>query len=82
MHVEFLVEDGSSEAAITVLLGRLLEDVQDTNLHSWRIHPFGGKQRMLAGLPRVLSGILRSDIEQAAIVLIDADRDDCIKLKR
>lgn len=82
MHVEFLVEDESSEAAIEVLLERLLNEVSVGSKHSYRIHPFRSKQRMLTGLPRVLSGILRADIEQAVVVLIDADREDCVELKQ
>ena len=82
MHVEFLVEDASSEAAIEVLLERLFSESPRGHGHSCRIHPFGGKQRMLAGLPRALTGVLRAGVEQAIIVLIDADQDDCVALKQ
>ena len=82
MHVEFLVEDSSSEAAIAVLLERLLNAEPDGHEHSWRIHPFNGKQRMLTRLPSVLSGILQANFADAVVVLIDADKDDCVELKQ
>ena len=82
MHVEFLVEDASSEAAIEVLLERLLSAAPDGHEHSWRIHPFNGKQRMLTRLPSVLSGILQAEFANAVVVLIDADQDDCVEFKR
>ncbi len=82
MHVEFLVEDSSSEAAIEVLLDRLLRATPNGDEHTWRIHPFNGKQRMLTRLPNVLSGILQADFANAVVVLIDADKDDCVELKR
>lgn len=82
MHVEFLVEDASSAAAIEVMINRLLTAKPDAKDHSWLIHPFDGKQRMLANLPKVLGGILRASFADRVVVLIDADRDDCLELKR
>ena len=82
MHVEFLVEDSSSDAMIEVLLGRLLSADPHGEGHSWRIHPFRGKQRMLQRLPKVMAGILAADFADGIVVLLDADRDDCVNLKQ
>lgn len=82
MHVEFLVEDLSSAAAVEVLLTRLLEETPGGEQHSWRIHPFDGKQRLLKNLHSVLRGIVDSDFADSIVVLVDADKDDCRDLKR
>lgn len=82
MHVEFLVEDASLEAMVQVLLERLLPTVPHGEPHSWRIHPFGDKQRMLRRLPSVVSGIRSANFADDVVVVIDADRDDCVNLKQ
>lgn len=81
MHIEFLVEDSSLEATVEILLNRLMSDDASNDLHSWRIHPFGDKQRMLTRLPAVVSGIVASQFSDAIVVVIDADRDNCEELK-
>ena len=82
MHVEFLVEDSSSDAMVEVLLGRLLSAAPHGEDHSWRIHPFGGKQKMLERIPKVLGGIRAAQFADGIVVLLDADRDDCVDLKQ
>ena len=82
MHVEFLVEEPSSAAMIEVLLDRLLIPRPNAPIHSWRIHSFDGKRRMIQGLSRVLGGILDAQFADSIVVLIDADRDDCVQLKQ
>lgn len=82
MHVEFLVEDASSAATVEVLLERLLTDATNAGEHSWRIHSFDGKHRLLDNLAPVAEGIFASRFADRIVVLIDADRDDCVALKQ
>ncbi len=76
MHVEILVEELSAEAALMNLLPRLLGD------HTYQIHPFQGKDDLLTKLPDRLSGYaLSPSDDQRILVLIDEDRQDCLRLK-
>lgn len=76
MHVEFLVEDDSTAASVSVIIDRLLSGRQG---HSQHIRSFGGKQRMLRDLGGHMQALRWAD---AVIVVLDQDRDDCIELKR
>ena len=78
MHLEFLVEEPSAEAALQNLLPKIL----GTGV-SFNIHPHSGKTDLLAKLPGRLSGY-RSWLpdDWGLVVLIDEDREDCIRLKR
>lgn len=78
MHLEILVEEPSCEAALDVLVPRIISDA-----HSFRLHSFNGKQDLLSNLPARLSGY-RSWLPQdwRVVVLIDEDRQDCMELKR
>lgn len=77
MHIEFLVEEPSAEAALRELLPRLLGgDI------AFEIHPHQGKQDLLQNLPAKLKAYskwLSSDWRIA--VLLDLDRQNCRKLK-
>lgn len=78
MHIEFLVEEASTEAALKNLLPKML-GVD----HTFRIHPHQGKRDLLASLPGRLKGYrgwLPKDWR--IVVLIDEDREDCLELKR
>ncbi len=78
MHIEFLVEEPSAEAALRELLPRLLPNV------TFRVHPYGGKQALLARLPSRLRGY-RAWLPQdwRVVVLLDADDPPaCRELKR
>jgi hypothetical protein len=76
MHVEFLVEEPSAEAALFNIVPKILQDVP------FRIHPFQGKRDLLGKLLPRLRGY-RSWLPQdwKIVVLIDADDEDCIDLK-
>jgi hypothetical protein len=50
MHVEFLVEEPSAEAALSNIVPKILRDV------TFRIHPFQGKQDLLSKLLPRLKG--------------------------
>lgn len=81
MHIEFLVEDSSLEATVEILLNRLMSEDTSDDLHSWRVHPFGDKPKLLTRLKAVVSGIISSRFADAIVVVIDADRDNCEELK-
>jgi hypothetical protein len=77
MHLEFLVEEPSAEAALSELLPRLIG--QDG---TFRVHPHQGKRDLLESLPGKLKGYsnwLPSDWR--IVVLVDLDGGDCKKVK-
>jgi hypothetical protein len=77
MHFEVLVEEPSAEAALGILLPKLLGAT-----HTYRILNFGDKQTLLEALPirlRAYAHWIPPDYR--IIVLIDKDRQDCLKLK-
>jgi hypothetical protein len=77
MHLEFLVEEPSAEAALVEVLPRLVgQDV------TFQIHPHQGKRDLLDSLPGKLKGYARwLPMDWRLVVLIDLDGDDCRKLK-
>jgi len=79
MHVEFLLEEPSAEAALARLLPKLLPPEC-----SWRLHPFQGKTDLLGKLPNRLRGYAQGWLpdDYRIVVLVDADHDDCRVLKR
>jgi Domain of unknown function (DUF4276) len=75
-HVEVIVEEPSMEAALHVLLPRILEGL------SFAIRQHQCKAELLARLPERLRGYPSWLPETSRImVLIDRDNDDCRKLK-
>ncbi|WP_333203920.1 DUF4276 family protein [Microcoleus sp. B5-D4] len=78
MHLEFLVEEASLESALTQLLPKILPSTV-----TYKIHAFRGKTDLLAKLPNRLKGYqawLPPDWK--IVILIDEDREDCLKLKQ
>ncbi len=76
MHIEFLLEEPSAEAALTAILPKILAD----NV-SFHFHVFEGKRDLLKKLPLRLRGYRRLPVDWRIFVLIDEDRQDCQKLK-
>lgn len=77
MHVEFLLEEPSAEAALTAILPKILVD--DV---TFDFHVFEGKRDLLKQLPLRLKGYRRwLPPDWRVFVLIDEDRQDCLKLK-
>jgi len=77
MHIEFLVEEPSSEAALqNILPGVLREQI------TFSIHPFRGKPDLLKKLPARLRSY-RAWIPDSwrIVVLVDADENDCREIK-
>ncbi|MBE2237818.1 MAG: DUF4276 family protein [Caldilineaceae bacterium] len=77
-HLEFLVEEPSTEAFVRALLPRLLPD------HcTFDVHAFQGKDDLLQKLPSRLRGYARwLPLGWRIIVLVDRDDDECQVLKR
>jgi len=78
MHIEFLVEELSAEAALRDLAPRAIGPD-----HTFRVHAHQGKHDLLAKLPGRLTGYghwLPRDWR--IVVLIDEDREDCRVQKR
>lgn len=77
VHVEFLLEEPSAEAALTAILPKILVD--DV---TFGFHVFEGKQDLLKQLPLRLKGYRQwLPPDWRVFVLIDEDRQDCLQLK-
>lgn len=77
MHIEVLVEEPSTEAALLELLPKILGDGT-----SFRIIVHEGKPDLLKKLPNRLRGYRAwLPIDWHIVVLIDEDRQDCRELK-
>lgn len=77
MHLEFMVEEESAEAALNNLIPKIVGTVA-----SYKIHAFQGKQDLLTKLPDRMRGYnFWLPLDWRIVVLIDEDRGDCIKLK-
>lgn len=78
MHLELLVEEPSAEAALYNLLPKIL-----LGRASFAIHPFRGKQDLLAKLPDRLRGYTSwLPPDWRIVVLVDRDAEDCKVLKK
>lgn len=76
-HIEFLVEEPSAEAALNVLLPKILPAGV-----GFKVHPYNGKSDLLKKLPDRLRGYktwLPADWK--IVVLTDEDRGDCAEIK-
>jgi len=78
MHVEFLVEEPSAEAALSERLPGILR-----GRATWTLHVHQGKSDLLAKLPGRLRGYAPwLPADWYIVVLLDEDRQDCLILKR
>jgi hypothetical protein len=92
VHIEFLVEDSSGMTLLEALVPKLIG--HNGAPHSWRIHPYKGmgrlpktglgpwsdpaKRILLDQLPRVLRGFGKTPGIDAIVVVMDADKRDCV----
>lgn len=77
-HLVFLVEEPSMEVFLRGLLPRLLPSDR-----TFEVHPFQGKQDLLAKLEDRLRGYaMWLPADWRVVVLVDRDDDDCRTLKR
>ncbi|MBC8204867.1 DUF4276 family protein [bacterium] len=77
MHIDFFVEEISTEYFLESILPKIL--ITD---FSYKIHPYQGKQDLLKRLPYRLRGLNKwIPVDHKIFVLIDRDNDDCHQLK-
>ena len=75
-HIEVLVEEPSAEAALRILMPRMVGNIP------FVIHPYTCKTEMLNRLPDRLRGYAKwIPDDRRIVVLVDRDDDDCMKLK-
>jgi hypothetical protein len=77
MHLEFLLEEQSMEAALLELVPKMVPD------HSFELHPHRGKPDLLRKLEGRLRGYARWNVPDVrVVVVVDRDADDCHALKQ
>jgi hypothetical protein len=91
MHIEILVEDASGRKLLELLLPRLL--CEQGKPHTWRVHSYKGIGRipkdlktgadpsrriLLDRLPLILRGYGKTPGIDAVVVVLDADRRNCV----
>jgi hypothetical protein len=83
VHLEILVEEQSAEAALRVLVPKIVG-----HAISFDLHPFQGKLDLMRRLPERLRAYARwvqanwaESTDTGIVVLIDEDRQDCKRLK-
>src|SRR5271156_126059 len=75
-HIEFLVEEPSMEAALRVLMPRIIGDL------SFEVYPYQCKQDLLAKLPERLKGYAAwLPDNYCVVIVVDGDDDNCENLK-
>jgi hypothetical protein len=92
MHIEILVEDASGEKLLEAVLSKLLGEQGDP--HTWRVHSYKGigripknlnvggdpaKRILLDQLPKILRGYGNTPNIDAVVVILDADRRNCVE---
>ncbi|MEH2166768.1 MAG: DUF4276 family protein [Nostoc sp.] len=78
MHIEFLVEEPSTEVALNFIVPKIIGDT-----HTLKIHNFQNKDRLLKRLPERMKAYANFVPDDWRIVIIvDEDRCDCQELKR
>jgi hypothetical protein len=76
MHLEFLLEDQSMEAALLELVPRIVS-------HSFELHSYRGKPDLLRKLEGRLRGYARWNMpDLRVVVVVDRDHEDCHALKQ
>ena len=77
MHIEFLLEEPSAEAALSTILSKIFSP--DVPYH---FHVFEGKHDLLKKLPVRLKGYRHwIPDDWRIVVLVDEDRKDCLEMK-
>lgn len=77
MHIEFLVEESSAEAALRNIVPQILGGSA-----TYDIHPHQGKRDLLSKLPQRLRAYRKwMPDDWRIVVLVDADDEDCKALK-
>jgi Domain of unknown function (DUF4276) len=78
MHIEFLVEEPSTEVALKFIVPKIIG-----NTHTLKIHNFQNKGRLLKRLPERMKSYAKFlPDDWRIVILVDEDRSDCQELKR
>jgi Domain of unknown function (DUF4276) len=78
MHIEFLVEEPSTEVALKFIVPKIIGDT-----HTLKIHNFQNKDRLLKRLPERMKSYAKFlPDDWRIVILVDEDRSDCQELKR
>jgi hypothetical protein len=78
MHIVFLVEELSAEAALYNLVPKILS----SNIVSFEIHPYQCKTDLLSKLPERMRGYAKwLPKDWRIVVLVDEDRSNCNSIK-
>ncbi|QSV53159.1 MAG: DUF4276 family protein [Dolichospermum sp. UKL201] len=78
MHIEFLVEESSTEIALNLIVPKIIG-----NIHTFKIHNFQNKNRLLKSLPermKAYANFIPDDLR--IVILVDEDRSNCQELKK
>jgi hypothetical protein len=78
MHIEFLVEEASTEIALKEIVPKIIG-----NVHTFKIHNFQNKDRLLKRLPermKAYANFIHDDWR--IVILVDEDRSNCQELKK
>jgi hypothetical protein len=78
MHIEFLVEEASTEIALKEIVPKIIG-----NVHTFKIHNFQNKDRLLKRLPermKAYANFIPDDLR--IVILVDEDRSNCQELKK
>ena len=80
MHIEFLIEEASTEIVLNEIIPRILEDET-----TFKIHDFRGKSNLIKNLPNRMKGygnIIKHQDDLKIVILIDKDNQNCQELKQ
>ena len=77
--IEFFVEEPSAEVAVRIVVPKIL----GVDERSFDVHSFAGKSDLLSQLPDRLNGYAHwLPTDWRIVILLDEDRQDCMRLKR
>ena len=77
MHIHFLVEESSTEIALKFIVPKIIG-----NIHTFEIHNFGNKNKLLKHLPERMKSYANIPYEFRIVILVDEDRSNCLELKK
>jgi len=78
LHVEFLVEELSTQEALENILPKIFREFTSFDIHSYR-----GKTDLVSKLPSRLKGYKEwIPADWKIVILVDQDRQDCLLLKQ
>lgn len=80
MHIEFLIEEASTEIVLSEIVPKILGEES-----TFKVHDFRGKSNLLKKLPNRMRGygnLIKHQEDLRIVVLLDKDSQDCQTLKQ